>query len=236
VPIIGQGGNVLMYDGIDVAKWPAGVQWGLVYTDGLFANQVAARARFPQAAFQTISAVGKVPAEWVDCEPGCVFPALRAVSLYKTWKPQGCRGVYFPEASRADIVVAARRLGANPQLFGADWTNVPHINPGEAETQWQNTPGFDISSIPGPVTPAPSPVPVPIPPTPKEADMRVVVATTPSTTPPQPVVTAGQHFLLFGTAYRYIIETPADITALVASLGSVVPLTGGFIANIPLMP
>jgi hypothetical protein len=225
-----------MYDGIDVARWPANTEWGLVYTDGAFVNVTAARNRFPNARFQTISAIGQVPAEWVDCEPGCVYPALRAVSLYKTWKPQGCRGVYFPEAGRRAILAACRTLGVAPELFGADWTGLPHINPGEAETQFVNTPGFDESLIPGPVAPAPSPVPVPIPPALKEADMRVIVATSNSTTPPQPVVTAGQHFLLFGTAYRYVIENGADVTAWVASLGPVVPLTGGFIANIPLMP
>jgi hypothetical protein len=225
-----------MYDGIDVGRWPPNVEWGLVYTDGKFANVVAARARFPQARFQTISAVGQVPADWVDCEPGCVFPPLRAVGVYRAWRPDGCRGVYFPESLRPQVVAAARTLGVAPQLFGADWTNVPHIDPGEAETQFVSTPGFDVSSIPGPVTSAPSPVPVPIPPTPKEAYMRVIVATSDSVHPPQPVVTAGDHYLLFGTAYRYIIETPADVAAWVASLGPVVPLTGSFIANIPLMP
>jgi hypothetical protein len=225
-----------MYDGIDVARWPANTQWGLVYTDGNFANAVAARARFPNARFQTISAIGVVPAEWVDCEPGCVYPPPRAVFLYKTWKPQGCRGVYFQESIRADVAAAARNLGAAPELFGADWTGIPHIDPGEAETQFVNTPGFDESLIPGPVAPAPSPVPGPTPPAPKEADMRVIVATSDSVHPPQPVVTAGQHFLLFGTAYRYVIENGADVTAWVTSLGPVVPLTGGFIANIPLMP
>ena len=150
-----------MYDGVTVANWPPNVTEGLVYTDGRYANATAARARFPNATFQTISAVGQVPAMWIDCEPGCVWPPAHAVALYQAWKSQGCRGIYANESTKPAVLAAARAVGESPEIFGADYTGLAHINPGEAQTQFQNTVGFDVTAVPDPPTPAPVPVPTP---------------------------------------------------------------------------
>lgn len=149
----------LMYDGVNVDQWPADVTHGLVYTDGHFANEAQARARFPNATFQTISAVGQAPAQWIDCEPGAVWPPVTAVALYKRWRFQGCRGIYCNQANKPAVLQAARQAGAGPEIFGADWTGVPHINLGESQTQYLSTPGFDITAIPAATSPAPAPLP-----------------------------------------------------------------------------
>lgn len=225
-----------MYDGVNVSQWPAQARYGLVYTDGRFANRQAALTRFPGIVLQTISAVGRSPATWIDCEPGCVWPPAAAVTLYAKWAGWGCRGIYCTQATKPHVRAAAAAQGKAPEIFGADWTGVPHINPDEAQTQYKNTPGYDVSSIPAPVAPAPSPGPAPTPSPGKADSMRVVVATSPSVQPPQPKVATGEHYLLWDTAYRYIIEDPADLAAWVGAVGPVIPLTGSFIANIPLMP
>ena len=224
-----------MYDGVNVSQWPAGAKYGLVYTDGRFANMQAVKNRFPGIVLQTISAVGTGPAMWVDCEPGCVWPPNVAVNLYDRWKPQGCRGIYCTQAVKPQVRGEAGVRGSSPEIFGADWTGIPHINPDEAQTQYLNTPGFDVSSIPAPAEPAPLPGPAPIPQPVKAETMRVVVATSNSTVPPQHPVTAGQHFLLFDNALLYVIESPADIAAWIDALGPAVPITGGFLGNIPPM-
>lgn len=234
--MVGPGGFLLMYDGVDVDHWPSGVQYGLVYTDGRYANMAAARARFPGIQLQTISALGQVPADWVDCEPGCVWPVAQALSVYQAWRARGCRGIYCQQSVKAQVRQAAARLGLHPEIFGADWTNVPHINPDEAQTQFQNTPGYDVTAIPVPVAPAPPPGPAPIPQPVKAGGMRVVVAITPSTSPPQKQVTVGDHYLLFDNGQMYIIETPADVQSLIGALGPAVPLSGGFLGNIPQVP
>ena len=225
-----------MYDGVNVSQWPAGAKYGLVYTDGRFANMQAVKNRFPGIILQTISAVGTGPAMWVDCEPGCVWPPAAAVATYERWRSQGCRGIYCTQAVKPFVRATAAARNSTPESFGADWTGVPHINPDEAQPQYLNTPGDDVSSIPAPAPPAPEPGPAPTPQPVKAETMRVVVATTSTVSPNQPKVAAGEHHLVFGTAYRYIIETPQDIQALITALGPAIPLTGSFIANIPLMP
>jgi hypothetical protein len=225
-----------MYDGISVSQWPAGVQYGLAYTDGRYANRQAILNRFPGITLQTISAVGQAHAMWIDCEPGCVWPPAVAVALYQRWIPAGCRGIYCAQSTKPAVRQAAIFAGVSPQIFGVDWTGVPHIVPGEAQTQYRNTPGFDVSSIPAPVPPVPAPGPAPTPTTVKADMMRVVVATSNSSTPPQHAVTAGQHFLLFGSAFLYVIESPADIVAWIQALGPAIPVTGGFLGNIAPLP
>lgn len=226
----------LMYDGVNVSQWPADVTHGLVYTDGHFANEAQARARFPNATFQTISAVGQAPAQWIDCEPGAVWPPVTAVALYKRWRLQGCRGIYCNQASKPAVQQAARQAGAGPEIFGADWTGVPHINPGESQTQYLSTPGFDITAIPAATSPAPAPLPPAVPAPVKEGIMFVCVTTGPASGPPQPVLQPGEHHLIYANGSRYVIETPADLGALVARLGAPVALTCSFVANIPVMP
>ena len=228
-------GLVDMYDGVNVSQWPAGAKYGLVYTDGRFANRQAVVNRFPGIVLQTISAVGTGPAMWVDCEPGCVWPPHAALGIYLLWRNKGCRGIYCTQATKPLVRAEAAAAGVTPEIFGADWTGVPHINPDEAQTQYLNTPGYDVSSIPAPVAPAPSPGPAPIPLPVKAESMKVVVATSNSTVPPQHPVTAGQHFLLFDNALLYVIESPADITAWIDALGPAVPITGGFLGNVPPM-
>jgi hypothetical protein len=225
-----------MYDGINVSQWPAGVQYGLAYTDGKFANRQAILNRFPGITLQTISAVGQSHAMWIDCEPGCVWPAPVAVALYIRWLPAGCRGVYCTQETKPAVRQAARAAGASPQIFGADWTGMPHINPDEAQTQYENTPGFDVSSIPAPASPVPAPAPAPTPTTVKAETMRVVVATSNSSSPPQHKVNAGDHFLLFESAFLYVIESPADIAAWIQALGPAIPVTGSFLGNIMPLP
>lgn len=225
-----------MHDGVNVDQWPADVTHGLVYTDGHFANETAARARFPNATFQTISAVGQGLAQWIDCEPGCVWPPPVAVALYKRWRFQGCRGIYCSQANKPAVLAAARQAGAGPEIFGADWTGVPHVNPGESQTQYLNTPGFDVTAIPAATSPAPAPVPPPVPAPVKGGTMFVCVTIAPASGPPQPVLQPGQHHLIYANGSRYVIESPADLSALVARLGAPVPLTCSFVANIPVMP
>lgn len=222
-----------MYDGVNVSQWPGQAKYGLVYTDGRFANRQAAINRFPGITLQTISAVGTGPAMWVDCEPGCVWPPAAAVATYVRWRSQGCRGIYCNQSIKPEIRREALAAKVSPEIFGSDPTGIRHINPDESQTQWLFGPGYDVSAIPAPAPPAPEPGPAPTPTTVKADGMRVVVATSSSTVPPQHKVTAGDHFLMYDNHTMYIIESQADITAWVASLGPAVPLSGGFLGNIP---
>lgn len=150
---------LLMYDGIDVSKWPDGVTEGLVYTDGRYANEAAAKARFPDATFQTVSATGQAAAMWIDCEPGCVWPPSAAAELFRSWQSKGCRGIYCNQSAMNGVLSACQAIGVTPEIFDANWTGTEHIDPGAAETQFESTPGYDVSAIPDPATVTSSPPP-----------------------------------------------------------------------------
>lgn len=171
----------IMADGVNVASWPADTTHGLVYTDGAYANMTAAKQRFPGIPLQTISVTGAVPAMWVDCEPGCVWPADRAVQVYVSWRAQGCRGVYCAQSTKPAVRAASAAAGVSPEIFGADWSGIPHVIAGEAQTQYLNTPGYDLTAIPAaqPAPPPPPPKPTPDPPG---------GVTVPSTQIPEPIV------------------------------------------------
>lgn len=216
-----------MYDGIDVSKWPAGVTEGLVYTDGSYANETAAKARFPNAQFQTISAAGQIPAMWIDCEPGCVWPPNQAADLFRAWQPQGCKGIYCEESEKAGVLQACLSIGVTPQIFGADWTGVEHIVPGEAETQFESTASYDVSAIPDPAVTTTTTDP----PVSSEVEMLFSVASGPTAGNVQ----TDTQWLVFGNGTKYQILEASDGANLQAKLG-VTPLSCAFLANIPPMP
>lgn len=157
-----------MYDSIHVELIPADADDLLAYTDGLYANAAALKARFPNATLHTISAVGVTPAEWIDCEPGCVWPPTNASALWRRWKN---RGVYCNKNTWT-MVKDAFWPGENPEFFIADPTGIAHVVAGSVETQYLFAGGYDESTgvddnpVPTPPNPAPTPVPGPFVPNP----------------------------------------------------------------------
>jgi hypothetical protein len=150
---------------------------------------------------------------------------------------------------RKSVSLVGREVWPKPGVYL--WAAAPGTRPGTVpswcpvspvavQDRWEGP--FDVSTLyvdlnyTPPGVPAPPKPPVPPKPSLKEGGMRIAVATSASTSPPQLVVKPGEHYLVFDNGMRYIIENPADVTAWVASLGPVVPLTGSFLANIPTMP
>lgn len=140
-----------MYDSVDPAAIPNTAAELLVYTDGDFANEAAMRARFPNAVIHTISTAGHVVAEWIDVEPGAVWPNQAAADLFRVWRTQGCRGYYTSLANEQALreAHAAANPGVTAEWFDADWTNTPHVDPGNVATQYADPPGsggsYDVS-------------------------------------------------------------------------------------------
>ena len=137
----------LMYDSINVEAIPATATEILAYTDGLYANETAVRARFPNAVIHTISAVGQVVAEWIDVEPGCVWPVQAAADLYKVWRLQGCKG-YYASLNTMQALKEAHQTanpGVTAEYFDANDTGIIHVDPGYVATQDESTGGYDIT-------------------------------------------------------------------------------------------
>lgn len=140
--------------------FPAGATQILLPSDGRYAaNNAAVKAKFPDAAYQTYSADGTVPANWIDVETGCVWPPAAAVSLWHSWKANGItRGFYCAKSTRPQLE-ALLQPGDNPEWFEADPTNNPHILAGDAETQWGWFGNFDETETPDQPAPAVRPAP-----------------------------------------------------------------------------
>lgn len=130
-----------MYDGINIGLIPATASDILCYTDGRYANVSAAKARFPQATIHTISAIGTTPSEWIDVEPGCVWPPSSAVELWLRWRNKG----FYTNLSGRKILQSLLLPGEQPEWFIADPTGIAHIVDGSIATQYQWTPGYDVS-------------------------------------------------------------------------------------------
>lgn len=138
---------------------PAGAQNILLPTDGKWAaNNTAVRAKFPHAAYQSYSAVGQVPGQWIDVEPGCVWPPQAAVDLYHRWVGNGITCGFYCSVDVRPQIQALLAAGDHPEWFEADPTQNPHIRAGDAETQWGWFGSYDETEIPAkPAPPAPGP-------------------------------------------------------------------------------
>jgi hypothetical protein len=143
---------------------PAGAQVILLPSDGRYAaGNAAVAARFPHATYQTYSALGQVPAEWIDVEPGCVWPPAAAVALWRSWDGNGVtRGFYCARSTRT-VLAGILAPADHPEWFEADPTGVPHVLAGDAETQWGWFGGFDESELAAAPVIVHGPVPVPAP-------------------------------------------------------------------------
>ena len=166
----------IMYDAAG-GGIPADATEILIPTDGSYAA-VGARLRqeFPSARFHTYSALGRVFAEWIDVETGCVWPPAAAVAIWRAWRNQGCKGFYGARSTRTSLqtLLTADELSI-VEWFEADPTGLAHILPGDVATQYLWAPSYDASETtpafeapagasPAPVTPAAAPVPPANPP------------------------------------------------------------------------
>lgn len=97
------------------AELPASGDGYLAYRDGLYANEQAARRRFPNKVVVGITVNGGTLAPMVDCETGDVSPERAAVLardyLKVTGKP---RTIYFPLSWYSQVRAECLALGLKP--------------------------------------------------------------------------------------------------------------------------
>jgi hypothetical protein len=161
-----------MYDSTNVAAIPPTANLILVYVDGLYQTEDAARARFPTAELITTTTtfVGQPGARIYDCERGDGNATQAAAwaerELFSKRRPTiYCSRIGSPGYGWQWVKEALQ--AANIPLldvdFGiADYTNTPHLVPGSAFTQYVNPPrsggDYDISLTNGVWPNAPDPV------------------------------------------------------------------------------
>lgn len=135
-----------MYDSVAWADIPTLSPGDMVayYVDGLYQWPKSALAdpRFDGHTMVGITVTGEVGADVVDCENGDLTPEQAA----QWWKASGDAGimptVYCSLGAAPAVVAACRALMADavPQLWVADWTNLPHMvtvdNASVVAVQW----------------------------------------------------------------------------------------------------
>jgi hypothetical protein len=195
----------VMYDSAG-GHIPPGATDILVYSDGDYAAVgVKLRAEFPNATFHTISVKGEVVAQWIDVEPGCVWPISTAAWLWSAWMNRGCQGFYVAKSNQPALEAVVGPAGGSPEYFDANWTNVAHVDAGDVATQYESTPYYDISlTTPAfenqPTVPAPPPVTAL-----SGAEMFILTTTTP-----------GQITWYWSGSALIQLGTPAQVAAVEA--------------------
>jgi hypothetical protein len=164
-------------------NFPPGAQTILLPSDGAYAKgNPAVQARFPHAEYQYYTAVGQNPARWIDVEPGCVWPPQQAVDLFHRWAGNGVTEGFYCAKSTKPALEQLLAPADRPEWFEADPTNVPHVLPGDTETQWGWFGGFDESEIAAaPLIKHGPPPPVAAPIAPGDDDMKAQALTDPAT-------------------------------------------------------
>lgn len=122
-----------MYDSVNPDSIPTLAAGDMVayYVDGLYRWPTSALAepRFDGHQMVGITVTGEVGADVVDCEHGDVTPQQAA----QWWQWMGQQNqmptVYCSKGAAPAVVAACRALVADavPQLWVADWTNLPHM-------------------------------------------------------------------------------------------------------------
>ena len=163
--------EILMYDSTN----PAAAPWATIvgaYVDGRYANVPAATKDHPGAYIVTISAEG-APARVGDCEPGCLWPPLKAAQWSYDEHVAGRPGdLYTNLSTHDDLFAEVETVGLHQttdmsdkegvRWWAAGYTGRPYLAAGSVATQFADPGPYDISETNG-VWPMGAPVTLPTP-------------------------------------------------------------------------
>lgn len=138
-----------MYDGITPSRIPhAGAELVAGYLDGMWPSFAEMVKLFPLARHVSIATSAATDAQVLDVE---TFDATPAQSVDWTLRQRAAGRiptVYSNESTWPLIVQAfQRRRVLVPQWWSANYNGVERIAPGAIASQWQNTPGYDVSAV-----------------------------------------------------------------------------------------
>ena len=141
-----------MYDSVDMGAIPGNAAMVAYYTDGVYANEAAARTRFPEAILVGISAIGTNTGTVGDCEPGCMTEA-QLVSWVAMRRAAGVDPTaYINQSNWGTVSSAFRSRGVpEPHYWVARYDNNPAIPSGAVAKQYIDPPAsgghYDLSSV-----------------------------------------------------------------------------------------
>jgi hypothetical protein len=151
-----------MYDGLDLNAIPTSAQMVAYYPHD--SRTTGTVARFAKSTvLVTIDNVGNhTDCDVLDVEAGAAWPPDTVVEPWLAAKQaQGKAGTIYSNLANIAAVRAATTRPFN--WWAAEWTNVPHSVSGSVATQYENTPGYDLSLVTDPNWPTPPSKPAPPP-------------------------------------------------------------------------
>jgi hypothetical protein len=135
-----------MYDSLDLNAIPTNAQMVAYYPHD--SRTTGTVARFSKSTvLVTIDNVGShTDCDVLDVEPGAAWPPDTVVDRWLAAKQgQGKTGTIYANLSNIGAVRAATKRPFD--WWAAQWTNVPHSVAGSVATQYENTPGYDLSLV-----------------------------------------------------------------------------------------
>jgi hypothetical protein len=105
--------------------------------DGRWPSSAGIKARFPDLPHLSIAVFSKDDADCLDIEPGDATPDQAPAWLDRQYARGMARPVIYCGSS--SIVAVRLAVGARPfWWWSANWSRVPHIDPGADATQWND--------------------------------------------------------------------------------------------------
>ena len=137
----------IMYDAVTPSRIPKDAQMVAGYVNGHYKWTDADWSMFPHAAHVHIDVLGDSPhaAGVLDVERGAATVA-ETPGWIRARRAYGHQAVIYCSRSLSGEIVRACK-GLTYKLWIADWTCKPHQVPGSIATQYQNTPGYDLSAV-----------------------------------------------------------------------------------------
>jgi hypothetical protein len=135
------GGPRVMFDSVDPAAFPdpGEVSFDVTagYVDGRWPSSAGIKARFPDLPHLSIAVFSKNDADCLDIEPGNAIPEQAPAWLDRQYARGMARPVIY--CGNSSIVAVRSAVGARPfWWWSANWSRVPHIDPGADATQWND--------------------------------------------------------------------------------------------------
>jgi hypothetical protein len=135
-----------MYDSLDLNAIPTSAQMVAYYPHD--PRTTGTVARFPKSTvLVTIDNQGNHPdCDVLDVEPGGAWPPGTVVDPWLAARQsRGKTGTIYSNLANIGAVRTATKRPFD--WWAAQWTNVPHSVPGSVATQYENTPGYDLSLV-----------------------------------------------------------------------------------------
>ena len=166
-----------MLDTVNAARLPVDASMVGAYTDGLYANEAAVRARCPHALVVTITPHGLAGANVGDCETGDLTPFSAAAWAAREVRSRRKPTIYCNLSTWSLVKTEVSKVGITGKVsyWIAHYDNIAKLIPGAVAKQYIERTDLNLDfSVAADYWPGVDPEPIPAPNLPEETSMRII--------------------------------------------------------------